>query len=108
MVAVGQRPGDERPGLVATGYPPADLEHDPAGPVMPCCLRIEAARSSCRQRKARRAEMVLPDAYGPLAMITAGTDSCATRPFASRTHARTAQSWLPLDGPSQGAGEDVL
>jgi hypothetical protein len=32
MVAVGQRQGNERPGLVATGYPAADLEHPPAGP----------------------------------------------------------------------------
>src|SRR6266704_2733972 len=31
-VAVGQRPGHERPGPVAAGYPPADLKRLPAGP----------------------------------------------------------------------------
>src|SRR6266536_3121569 len=31
-VAVGQCPGDEGPGLIAPGYPPADLEHPAARP----------------------------------------------------------------------------
>lgn len=31
-VAVGQRPGNEGPGLTAPRYPPADLEHPPARP----------------------------------------------------------------------------
>jgi len=109
-VAIGQRPGHERPGPVAARDPPADLERLPAGPPPdrehPDIERTHAKSSPCRRRephdpspttrRTSRLRMPLPQS-GTRPALSAGPRPEATR--RSRPGARPAVSLARFTEP---------